>query len=87
MVHGNPIVPCPSAASRPGRQPAGSRRNASSTDLVAGFLRIMGLWEVEATTARILLRSPPKRTFFKWKAGACLVGGAPHVEAMVSDAE
>jgi hypothetical protein len=37
--------------------------------LFAGFFRIMDRWDVDNTSARIILGAPPARTYFKWKAG------------------
>jgi uncharacterized protein (DUF2384 family) len=34
-----------------------------------GFFGIMSLWGVDNVTARVLLGSPPERTFFEWKRG------------------
>lgn len=36
---------------------------------LAGFFRILDLWDVGNADARVLLGAPPERTFFSWKAG------------------
>jgi hypothetical protein len=36
---------------------------------IAGFFAIMDRWNVPNDVARILIGSPPTRTFFEWKAG------------------
>ena len=38
-------------------------------DALAGFFRIMDLWQASNAEARVMLGAPPPRTFFAWKAG------------------
>lgn len=35
---------------------------------LAGFFRIMDLWQIEPAQARAILGQPPERTFYKWRA-------------------
>jgi len=42
---------------------------------MAGFFRIMQLWDVDNARTRRILGQPPERTFFEWKAGR--VGRVP----------
>ena len=43
--------------------------NIVPTDALRGFFLIMDQWEVGAEDARILLGSPPTRTYYAWRAG------------------
>jgi hypothetical protein len=43
--------------------------NIVPTDALRGFFLIMDQWEVGAEDARILLGSPPPRTYYAWRAG------------------
>lgn len=51
-------------ASRTGAAPAIDAEHA-----LAGFFRIIELWEAGNAEARAILGAPPERTFFAWKAG------------------
>src|SRR2546423_13624787 len=37
-----------------------------------GFFHIMGAWAIGPEEARVLLGSPPKRTYYAWRAGAAV---------------
>ncbi|MGO9417814.1 MAG: hypothetical protein ACLP25_00560, partial [Roseiarcus sp.] len=39
------------------------------TDALRGFFLIMDKWQVGAEDARVLLGSPPSRTYYAWRAG------------------
>ena len=43
---------------------------------LAGFFRIMEVWEADNAQAMAILGNPSKRTFHRWKAGD--VAGLPH---------
>lgn len=47
-------------------EPSSSNRHALA---LQGFFGIVGRWDVDNDTARVLLGSPPERTFFEWKRG------------------
>jgi hypothetical protein len=49
-----------------------ARPALSQVDVAAalrGFFQIMSVWGVRPEDARVLLGSPPERTFYAWKAG------------------
>src|SRR5690606_25157611 len=65
-------LPCCTHAMAPEAHREPVRDAAAAIDprhALAGFFRIMDLWQVGNAEARVLLGSPPPRTFFAWKAG------------------
>lgn len=51
---------------QPASEPSSSNRHALA---LQGFFRIAQRWGLDNETARVLLGSPPERTFFEWKRG------------------
>jgi hypothetical protein len=47
----------------------GARASERHALALKGFFGIMQRWGVDNDTARILLGSPPERTYFEWKRG------------------
>jgi uncharacterized protein (DUF2384 family) len=46
-----------------------ARPAVAPTDALRGFFHIMDAWKVGAEDARILLGSPPERTYYSWRQG------------------
>lgn len=56
-------------------KPGALPENALHQAALRGFFSMMHAWHLDNETARILLGSPPERTFFAWKSGK--VGRVP----------
>ena len=51
-------------------EPVAVRRGPDRHALaLKGAFGILGRWDIDNETARVLLGSPPERTFFEWKRG------------------
>ncbi len=46
-----------------------ARAEVIPADALRGFFHIMDAWQVGAEDARILLGSPPERTYYAWRRG------------------